>query len=141
VETLFEQNIAHARSSGNEQAAQMLELHLAVLRECQSSGIAATFERMAAVQGGGGGPSTMPAEQLDAIVNSTIAVMTTVQERRDEWRTIIAGSLQEAQQQGADWQIEVDFFTAVLALLDGHTATLPDDHPYAAAIDAIVQGI
>jgi hypothetical protein len=32
----------------------MLELHLAVLRECQSSGIAATFERMAAVQGGGG---------------------------------------------------------------------------------------
>src|SRR5579864_2897032 len=83
----------------------------------------------------------MPAEQLQVIVHNTVAVMTTMQERHAEWHKTIAGALQDAQQRGADWQIEVDFYTAVLALLDGESPSLPDDHPYAAALAQIRTGI
>lgn len=85
--------------------------------------------------------ATMPAEQLQAIVHNTVAVMTTMQERHTEWHKTITGALQDAQQQGADWQIEVDFYGAVLALLDGQTPSLPGDHPYAAALAQIQAGI
>jgi len=67
--------------------------------------------------------------------------MTTVQERHTEWHKTITGALQDAQERGADWQIEVDFYAAVLALLDGQTPSLPDDHPYAAALAQIPSGI
>src|SRR6266700_5604019 len=67
--------------------------------------------------------------------------MTSVQDRRDEWREDVAQMLQNAQQQGADWQIEVDFYTAILALLDGQTPGLLGDHPYAPALRAIQEGI
>jgi len=67
--------------------------------------------------------------------------MTTAQDQRPEWREVIAEALQDAQQQGADWQIEADFFTAVLALLDGRSLTLSADHPYVQAIAAIQDGI
>src|SRR6266566_160061 len=83
----------------------------------------------------------MPTEQIELIVSNTVAVMTSVQDRRDEWREDIAQMLQNAQQQGADWQIEVDFYTAILALLDGQTPGLLGDHPYAPALRAIQEGI
>ena len=85
--------------------------------------------------------ATMPAEQLQVIVHNSVAVMTTVQERRAEWHQTIEGALQHARQQGAGWQIEVDFYTAVLALLDGQSPSLLDDHPYAAALAQIQAGI
>src|SRR5579883_971350 len=85
--------------------------------------------------------ATMPAEQLRVVVGNTVTVMTTVQERRAEWRGVIARALQDAQQRGADWQIEVEFYTAILALLDGQTPVLPADHPYAPALKEIVNGI
>jgi hypothetical protein len=62
-------------------------------------------------------------------------------ERRAEWRETIAGALAAAQQHGTDWHIEVEFFTAVLAILDGQPPSLPADHPYAAPIAAIHDGI
>ncbi len=86
-------------------------------------------------------PATMPSEQLQVIVHNTVAVMTTMQERRADWHKTITDVLQDAQQQGADWQIEVDFYTAVLALLEGQSSSLPDDHPYAAALAQIQAGI
>jgi tetratricopeptide (TPR) repeat protein len=86
-------------------------------------------------------PSTMPTEQIQAIVSNTIAVMTLVQEKHSEWREAIANALQNAQQRGADWQIEVDFFTAVLAILDGKPPSLPAEHPYSEAVAAIQEGI
>ncbi len=49
--------------------------------------------------------------------------------------------LQDAQQQGDDWQPERDFFMAVLAFLDGQSPHSPPDHPYAQAIEAIQKGI
>src|SRR6266481_736891 len=85
--------------------------------------------------------ATMPAEQLQVIVHNTVAVMTTMQERHAEWRKILTGALQDAREQGADWQIEVDFYTALVALLDGQSPSLPDEHPYAAALAQIRVGI
>jgi len=85
--------------------------------------------------------STMPAEQITAIVGNTVAVMTTVPERRTEWREAIAHMLADAQQRGANWQIEVEFYTTILAILDGQSPTLAADHPYASAIAAIQDGI
>ena len=73
----------------------------------------------------------MPAERLQVIVHNTVAVMTTMQERHAEWHKTITGALQDAQQRGADWQSEADFYTAVVALLDGQSPSLPDEHPYA----------
>jgi len=46
VETLFEQNIAHARATGDERAVRLLELHLALLRKCIASGIEAAFANL-----------------------------------------------------------------------------------------------
>ncbi|MEO6893178.1 MAG: tetratricopeptide repeat protein [Ktedonobacteraceae bacterium] len=85
--------------------------------------------------------STLSTELVTRIVGNTIAVMITMQERRDEWREDIAQALQDAQQGGTDWHIEVEFFTAVLAILDGQPPSLAADHPYAPAIAAIEDGI
>jgi hypothetical protein len=64
-----------------------------------------------------------------------------VQAQRGEWHGVIERSLADAQQRGEDWQIEVEFFTAVLAILDSQSPALADGHPYAAAIAAIQRGI
>ena len=87
------------------------------------------------------GSATMSPEQLRPIIANTIVVMTTMQDRRDEWREAMTKELQDAQQRGTDWQIEVDFFTTVLAILDGKSPDLPGDHPYAQAVVAIQDGI
>jgi hypothetical protein len=83
----------------------------------------------------------MPPEQLQPIIVNTITVMTVMPDRRAEWRQTIAHALHDAQQRGADWQIEVDFFSAILELLDDHAPALPVDHPYGAAMDAMQAGI
>jgi len=75
------------------------------------------------------------------IVSNTVAVLTSVKEKQSEWRSAMASALQNAQSQGADWQIEVEFFSVVLALLEGRSAALPADHPYAAALQQIQTGI
>ena len=85
--------------------------------------------------------STMPAQQIKTIIANTVAVMTTVEERRAEWHAAMEKALQDARQRGDDWQIEVDFYTAVLAILDGQVSSLPDNHPYAQALTAIHEGI
>ncbi|MFL5658565.1 MAG: tetratricopeptide repeat protein [Ktedonobacteraceae bacterium] len=91
--------------------------------------------------GQAGGSSTMPTEQIQQIISNTVAVMTTVQDRRAEWREAMAKALQDARQRGADWQIDVDFFSAVLDILDGQAPGLSADHPYAQAVRAIQAGI
>jgi hypothetical protein len=67
--------------------------------------------------------------------------MTQHPESQQEWRSVLEQDLQKAQQQGANWQIEVAFFTALLALMDGQTPLLPADHPYAPALAEIQAGI
>jgi hypothetical protein len=85
--------------------------------------------------------ATLPDEVIGQVVVNTVAVMTDMPERRSEWREVVTDQLQRAQQQGAAWQIAVEFFTAILAILDGQPPALPPDHPYAAAIAAIQAGI
>jgi tetratricopeptide (TPR) repeat protein len=87
------------------------------------------------------GSATTSTAQLQGIVGVTIAVMTIMQERHAEWREAMADALQKAQQHGTDLQIEVEFYAAVLAILDGKAAILPDDHPYATALVQIQKGI
>ena len=88
-----------------------------------------------------GAYATLTPSELQQIIDTTIIVMTTEQDQRPEWREVIAEALQDAQQKGVDWQMETDFFTAVLALLDGQSLSLPSDHPYVQAINAILDGI
>jgi tetratricopeptide (TPR) repeat protein len=90
--------------------------------------------------GQAGQSAIITAEQLLGIVHDTVAVMTTMQERRAEWYKKLTGALQTLQQE-TSLQNEVDFFTAVLALLDGQAPSLPGDHPYAAALTQIQAGI
>jgi tetratricopeptide (TPR) repeat protein len=86
--------------------------------------------------------ATMPVETIRRIVTTTVVAMTHAQEhQRDEWRESMEKSRQNVQSQGPDWQTAVDFFTSILAILDGQTPTLPDDHPYAQALAAILKGI
>ena len=87
------------------------------------------------------GASTMPAAHLQQIISNTVAVMTFAQDHHAEWRGDIASALQDAQQRGADWQIEVDLFTAILDILDGRSPALPANHPYAQTVAAIQAGI
>ena len=75
------------------------------------------------------------------IIANTIVVLTTMPERRDEWRGMLEDDLQEAQQQGPDWQIEIELYTVLLALLDGQAAVLPADHAYASVLIEIQEGI
>ena len=86
-------------------------------------------------------PSTLPEKVLQQIIDATIAVMTTAQEHRSAWQAQITQSLQFAQQEGPDWQIEVDLNTALLSILDGASPALPSNHPYAPAISAILNGL
>ena len=87
------------------------------------------------------GPAIMPSDELQVIVSNSVSVMTTMQERRAEWREAIFNALQDAQQHGTDWHIEVEFFTAILAILDGNAAVVPGDHPYAPALARFQEGI
>jgi len=86
-------------------------------------------------------PATLSADDIEQIINSTVAVITIAEHQRSEWRKAMAETLLETQQRGAAWQSEVDFFIAVLAILDGQTPTLPEDHLYIEAVRAIQDGI
>ena len=85
--------------------------------------------------------TALPDNVIQQFVASTVAAMTDMSEHRSQWREVVADQFQRAQQQGTDGQIEVEFFTAILAILDDQSPTLPPDHPYAAAIAAIQEGI
>ena len=48
METLFEQNISQARATENLHWAELLEMHLALLRDCKANDIEAAFAKLAA---------------------------------------------------------------------------------------------
>jgi hypothetical protein len=65
--------------------------------------------------------------------------MTTVPEKRDEWGETISNVLKQVQSRN---QVQdAEFFTAILAILDGQSPSLPGDHPYAGPINSIGAGI
>lgn len=88
----------------------------------------------------------MPTEQVERIVDHTVAVLTTHGNRRAEWRDIVAEAASVARDGGPPWQPEAEFFEAILSLLDssslaeGTEGGLPTGHPYAEAWAAIEAG-
>jgi len=80
--------------------------------------------------------ATISAEDnIQVIVENTVAVMTTAKDNRNEWRETIAGWLDQAK--SINRRRDVEFFTAILAILDGQTPDLPEGHPYAEALASI----
>src|SRR6266699_596587 len=77
----------------------------------------------------------LSAETLKFVSSNTIAVMTQMPEELAEWRGTIDEALNQAQITHLAY--EVEFFTAILALLDGQVPTLPGEHPYADALHEI----
>src|SRR6266702_1964256 len=63
--------------------------------------------------------------------------MTVMPEKRDEWGDTISDMLKQPQSRVQD----MEFFTAILTILAGQSASLPGDHPYADAINSIQAGI
>jgi len=80
-------------------------------------------------------------ELLQQIIDITIDAITTTQDHHDVWYEKVIDILQTFQQQESKAQIEIDFLTAVLGLLEGQAASLPESHPYAPAFAQILDGI
>lgn len=78
-------------------------------------------------------------QDVQEITAITVTALTDMPDIRSKVRGIIARALQDAQ---ADkMRVEVEFFTAILALLDGKTSTLPAKNPYGGALEAILQNL
>jgi hypothetical protein len=114
-------------------------------RDASGTTVATLRQMLAAMRrgepmgGGQSGPATLPAEQIRVTVSTTIAVLTSVPEQHAAWRAIMDGALQKAH--SINRPQDAEFYTVILALLDGQPAGLPDGHPYAAAIAAIQRGV
>jgi tetratricopeptide (TPR) repeat protein len=83
----------------------------------------------------------LPAVEVEALIQNTVAVLTVAPEQRAAWRERMDRARTDATRRGGAWQVEVDLFEAVLALVDGATPTLAADHPYAPALAAIRTGV
>ena len=83
--------------------------------------------------------SGIPQAKLQTIVSNTIAVMTVMTEKQSEWRGALSDVLQQVQ--SADQPVEVEFFTALLSILDGDSPSLSPENPYTTAFDTIQAGI
>ncbi len=79
------------------------------------------------------------AEQLKVIIANTITVMTDMPEKREEWREAMSDALQRAQ--GNNQAEDTGFFTAILAILDDQSPSLPEGHPHTDEINSIKAGI
>jgi len=84
-------------------------------------------------------PARISTRELGAIVANTVTVMTEMPEKRAEWRETLTEALQKTRE--SNRVHEAEFFTALLALLDGQTPALPADHPYAKELAEIESGI
>jgi hypothetical protein len=71
---------------------------------------------------------------------NTVAVLTTVPDKKAEWRTAVEGALEQAEH-SPGWEAEADFFRAVLEVLDGKEAALPEAHAYAPVLATLLLSI
>src|SRR5262249_30693107 len=67
------------------------------------------------------------------------AVLSVMPERKAAWEEQVRELLAHASEQGEDWQPQVELCTALLALLAGKEANLPDEHLYRTTIEAVKQ--
>jgi hypothetical protein len=74
-------------------------------------------------------------EQVQVMAGNTVLVMTSVPEKRAEWRSALRANYTQAKQLG--FQAEIEFFSALMGLLDGEPPSVPAESPYAKVIVAI----
>ena len=75
------------------------------------------------------------------MVNNTIAVKTSVSERRNEWREVLVSFHDEVAPRGANWAFETAFSEALLALLDDLPAQLSEGNPYQPYLQRAIESI
>jgi tetratricopeptide (TPR) repeat protein len=103
-----------------------------------------TFQRALAdlkARNGQTSQSTLPGEAQQALAGNTVAVMTGATSHKDEWRTQLAILHGEWLGKGEEYAIEVVLVDALLAILAGARPALPDDNPYAALVQAVIEAI
>ena len=70
---------------------------------------------------------------------NTVLVLTRSPEKRPEWRAVLRTNLTQAKQFGL--QPEIEFFSALMGLMDDVPPSLPADSPYAVVIQAIQNAV
>ena len=78
-------------------------------------------------------------EQVQVMAGNTVLVMTSVPEKRGEWRAALHANYNQAKQYG--FQAEIEFFSALMGLLDDVPPSVPAASPYARVITAIQQAL
>jgi tetratricopeptide (TPR) repeat protein len=86
-------------------------------------------------------PNTLPENTVKGLAGNTVAVMTSVREKRNEWRGILVNQRAQWVEKGADYTIEVVFADALLAILDGQPPVIASDNPYAGVVGQVVKFI
>jgi hypothetical protein len=74
-------------------------------------------------------------EQVQVMAGNTVLVMTSVPEKRGEWRAALHANYNQAKQYG--FQAEIEFFSALMGLLDDVPPSVSPASPYARVITAI----
>jgi hypothetical protein len=84
-------------------------------------------------------PVHLSGEQVQAMAANTVIVLTRAPEKRPEWRAVLRTNLNQAKQHG--YQPEIEFFSALMGLMDDVPPSLPADSPYAVVIQAIQNAV
>ena len=84
-------------------------------------------------------PVHLSGEQVQAMAANTVIVLTRAPEKRPEWRAVLRTNLNQAKQRG--YQPEIEFFSALMGLMDDVPPSLPADSPYAMVIQAIQKAV
>lgn len=84
-------------------------------------------------------PATLPVETVQALAGNTVAVLTGVPEKRNEWRGELGRLRADFAWRG--WAIEVAFADALLAILDDQPPAIPPDNPYAGVVQQVLAAI
>ncbi len=130
VDMAFGALIRHFESEGDERTLLNLITHRDLLRMCRAIGVDAAFAQAS------GQAETDP---FDELVNSTIAVMTTLPARRADWREVVHQLHEHTPDSPAS-----GLLAAVLRLLDGEAidSIHPDLDPAQAVYwNRIVAGV
>jgi hypothetical protein len=80
-------------------------------------------------------PVHLSGEQVQVMAANTIIVMTRAPEKRPEWRNALRNHYNQAKQFG--YQSEIEFFSALMGLLDDVPPSMAAESPYAPVIKAI----
>jgi tetratricopeptide (TPR) repeat protein len=85
--------------------------------------------------------STLPDDAVQMLARNSVAVMTGVPEKREEWRNVLETQRMAWSGQGDSWQIEVEFADALLAILDAGQVSIPAENPYAPVVRQVLDQI